>query len=635
MITRAAFPRVATATVLLLGLVACERDLSLLQPAPFPADGLVFDETFGAGLSFQAFGGSKTDALDLDTNERFRGRASLRVTVPSPGDPSGGYAGGAFVANVPRNLTGFNAITFWARASQPATLNVVGIGNDNTGTSQFTAEVQNGIQLSTSWTRYIVPIPDPSVLDQEAGMFYFAEGAEGTQGYTFWLDDVRFETVSTLANVRPTIPTRTVNDALGSTVQVTGATVTVDAAGTDVVVQAAPSYFTWSSSDESVATVSPGGLVSLVGGGTATITARLGGVPAQGAFTVAVAAPPAVAAPTPDEDPAEVISLFSDVYDDVQVDTWSAVWDQADVEDIQIAGDNVKKYSNLVFAGIEFTSQQVDATDRTTLHMDLWTQDASDFRVKLVDFGADGAFGGGDDSEYELVLNAGTTPGIQVGAWNSLDIPLSAFVGLTRRANLAQMILLASSPTIYIDNVYFHGTVVAPPTVPLVAAPVPTLPAERVISLFSNAYTNVPVDTWSTVWDNADLEETQVAGDDVKKYTNLVFAGIETIATPVDASAMTHFHLDFWTPDPTGPPAEFRVKLVDLGANGVFGGGDDVEHEVVLTSSSVPAIGTGSWVSLDIPLADFTGLATRGAIGQIILSGAPNTVYLDNVYFRN
>ena len=105
-------------------------------------------------------------------------------------------------------------------------------------------------------------------------------------------------------------------------------------------------------------------------------------------------------------------------------------------------------------------------------------------------------------------------------------------------------------------------------------------------------------------------------------------------SAPVDASEMTHFHMDLWTPDATADPAAFKVKLVDFGADGAYDGGDDVEHELTFTAATTPALETGTWVSLDIPLSDFTGLTTRGAIAQLIISGDPNTVYVDNIYFR-
>ena len=63
---------------------------------------------------------------------------------------------------------------------------------------------------------------------------------------------------------------------------------------------------------------------------------------------------------------------------------------------------------------------------------------------------------------------------------------------------------------------------------PTSAAPTPTSLSANVISLFSNAYTNVNVDTWRTVWSNATLEEILIQGNETKKYSNLDFVGIET-----------------------------------------------------------------------------------------------------------
>ena len=110
-----------------------------------------------------------------------------------------------------------------------------------------------------------------------------------------------------------------------------------------------------------------------------------------------------------------------------------------------------------------------------------------------------------------------------------------------------------------------------------------------------------------------------------------MFAGIEFTSTRFNATAMTHFSMDVWTPDATAAPAAFRIKLVDFGANGAFGGGDDVEHELTLTGSSTPALATGSWVTLDIPLTRFAGLVTKGNLAQLIISGDPKTVFVDNV----
>jgi hypothetical protein len=338
------------------------------------------------------------------------------------------------------------------------------------------------------------------------------------------------------------------------------------------------------------------------------------------------AAEPTVAAPTPTEPAASVISLFSDAYANVPVDTWLTPWSSATLEDITIQGNPTKKYSALDFAGIETVANQVNATDMTHFHIDVWSANFTFFGVKLVDFGADGAFGGGDDVEHQVNFN---TPA--QGQWVSLDIPLSDFTGLTTRANIAQYILVGQptgTNTIFVDNVYFYEGG-SEPLEPATAAPTPTVPAANVISLFSDAYANVPVDTWRTSWSSAVLEDITIQGNPTKKYSQLDFVGIETVANQIDATGMKYFHIDVWSADFTF----FGVKLVDFGADGAFGGGDDVEHQV---NFDAPA--QGQWNTYDILLSDFTGLTTREHIAQYILVGQPtgtNTVFVDNVYFYN
>lgn len=602
----------------------------MLDPAPFPPEAAVFIDGFGPGVQFSAFGGSKVDALDIEQDLVYEGTAALKFTIPAPSDPSGSYAGGVFYSTGPRDLSQFDALTFWARASTAATLNTVGIGNDNAGNLLYAATMDN-LPLSTRWTKFALPLPLPAKLTEERGLFLMAEGSEFPIGYDIWFDNVQFERLGTIVNPRAEIATQSVSGEVGGTLSVGGTRVTFDVNGTDRTVTAAPAYFTFASSNSGVATVAPDGSVQLIGRGTATITASLGSTPASGEVTVNVSVPPNAPPPTPEVPAEDVISLFSDAYAAVHVDTWSAVWDQADVEDVRIGGNAAKKYTNLNYAGIEFTSQPVDASAMTELHVDLWTNDASAFRIKLVDFGANGVFGGGDDTEHEITLNEGSMPPIKTGEWNVLDIPLSAFAGLASRGNLAQMIISGSSPTVYLDNVFFYKTVAPEPAEP---APTPTHSADKVVSLFSDAYDDATVDTWSASWDQADVEDVQIGGNTTKKYTNLVFAGIEFTSSTIDASEMTHFRMDFWTPDATGDPAAFRIKLVDFGAGGVFGGGDDTEHELTLTAATDPALATGQWVSFDIPLSAFTGLTNRGHLAQLIISGDPNTVFIDNVYLR-
>jgi hypothetical protein len=200
-----------------------------------------------------------------------------------------------------------------------------------------------------------------------------------------------------------------------------------------------------------------GDSIRALGQGTAVITAHsMTYGPATGSITVNVTAPPATAAATPTLPADRVISLFSDAYPNVPVDTWSATWDQANVADYPIGADHTKVYTSLGYAGIEFVSHTIDASAMSRFHMDVWVPAGSPFKVKLVDFGANGQYGGDDDSESELAFDAGSTPPLVNGAWVGLDLPLADFTGLASRAHLAQLILSGGTPTVFVDNIYFH-----------------------------------------------------------------------------------------------------------------------------------------------------------------------------------
>lgn len=438
-----------------LAVSGCDRDSGTLEPAKAPTDPIVFNDDFGSNVDFQAFMGSDYYALTIDATEKHDGIASLKVVVPPPDQ----WVGGAFTTGIPRDLTGYDALTFWAKSSEPTTLNVTGLGNDNTGTSKYTAEWSD-IALTTEWAYYVIPIPLPEKLSLEGGLFFFAEAPEDADGHTIWFDQVIFRATGIVSDPRPAVDTQDMNTFIGGTVNVTGTETVFDVGGTDQTIVHMPGYFTFASSADTVVSTA-GGTIRAVGAGSAVITAALGATPATGQVNVTVAPAPTVPAPTPTVPSADVISLFSDVYDDITVDTWSADWpDMADVTDFEIAGNDVKAYTNLVYAGIEFTSVLVDATSMTHFSIDVWVpEDVTYFRVKLVDFGEDGIYGGAPDSEKELTFTAVTPIAIVPGSWATLDIPLADFMGpsgLTSREHLAQLIISGGNITAFVDNVYFH-----------------------------------------------------------------------------------------------------------------------------------------------------------------------------------
>jgi len=707
----------------------------------------VFTENYAHGVSFLPFGGSN-NALTVDTAESHSGSASLRIAVPAAG-----YTGGALNAAGPPNPSLYNAVTFWAKASKAATLNVTGFGNDAMGGAGFAAE-SAGIPLTTAWVKHIIPIPALEKLTANVGLFHFAEGAD-EGAYTIWLDDIQYENLT--STDLGSVTSASVNWApfdveIGKSQALTATGSVTYTLPSVVLSNVSLRYFALTSSAPAVATVTANGLVSGVSLGTANLTAQLGTLNIPGAGVVTVIAPivPTTAPPRPTVAADKVISLLSKAYTNVGVDTWGTSWSNdgagANLTPLTIGGDDVKKYTQLKYVGIEFTgSNMINASSMTYLHLDIWTPNITDFHVKIVDFGANGVYDqNGDDTAVEVAVNATTTPALTgLKQWVSLDIPMASFAAMNKQ-HLAQLLFVSTTPygagTVYVDNVYFHNSayidsvpptvvisdnvsgdtatgpvkftftfsedigtsftdsdvvvtgvaggtvgtltkesnlvyslVVTPatsttgtinvsvaagafsdlannasidsatasqaydtnlPTAPIVAPTRPTVPAANVISLLSDAYSNHAVDSWRAPWGGATvLTDVMVGADHVKKYTSLDFVGIQTETSMVDASSMKFVHLDVWTPDVT----VFKLKLVDFGANGHWDGtgvADDVESELTFNSTSTPALVTGSWVSLDIPLSSFTSLTTRAHLAQYVLSTVGGgTVFIDNFYF--
>ena len=334
---------------------------------------------------------------------------------------------------------------------------------------------------------------------------------------------------------------------------------------------------------------------------------------------------PTMGAAAPMYPDTSVVSLFSDVYTDVTVDTWRTGWSAADFSSTSIDGDSMHLYNNLDAVGIETVgANSLDITDMDHINLDIWTPNATTFKIKLVDFGADNGYDGGDDSEHEIAFENPTT-----GTWVNYHIDLADFTNLTGKTSISQIILSAApagSAKVYIDNVFFSKE----PTesVPITAAADPTDAQADVISLFSGVYTDITVDTWRTDWSKATLEDAQVDGNDVKKYTMLDFVGIEATGdNSIDASNMEHITFDAWTPNAT----TYRIKLVDFGADNGYDGGDDSEHQIAF---EMPA--TETWTNHKIALDSFVNLTSRANISQLIFSALPTaevTLYLDNIYF--
>lgn len=323
-----------------------------------------------------------------------------------------------------------------------------------------------------------------------------------------------------------------------------------------------------------------------------------------------------VPAPTPNKLPESVISLFSNAYTNVPVDTWRTDWSQADLEETDIDGNDVKKYSNLNYVGILTESNQIDATGMTHFRTDIYSLDAETFKVKLVDFGPNGVYdGGGDDVEHEVVFDD-----IAQGEWVTLDIPLEDFTGLTTRAHISQLIYAAApagETTVLVDNVFFYDDSVQVPTSPVIAAPTPIQVQENVKSIFSDKYSDpAGVDYFPNWGQSTTYEMVSINGDAAIKYANANYEGIN-ISEEIDASAFEYVHIDVWSGDYSSIPFFIISK--------------SGEESVTLN------LQPNQWNSFIIPLSEFTSQGLDiSDVYQFKFDVQPDnggTFYIDNLYF--
>ena len=442
--------------------VGCEREVSDdVAFASYPKNADIFIDGFSGGLDYLPFGGSVLNAFTVDKEIKYKGSASMRFDVPNVGDPAGAYAGAIFPDFTGRDLSGYDALTFWAKGTIPGTINEIGFGNDF-GENKFMVTMPN-LQLTTNWRKYTIPIPDPDKLTLEKGMFWYAEGPENGYGYTFWIDELKFEKLGTIAQPKPAIfngVDLVQQTFTGIDIIIKGTQTFNLESGINQTVLAAPSYFTFSSSDVDVARVSELGVVTVLRAGTAKITATLGGVKAKGSLTIESSGS-FVLAPIPTRNPSKVTSIFSDTYTNVPVDFFNGYWQPYQTTqsaDFVAEGNHILNYTDFNFVGNQFANPTVDASIKSNIHINMYIPGVvpanMDFLITIVDFGADKAEGGGDDTRQQVFFNKAIW---KANTWITLEFPIT----MTNKSSIGQIIYeninFSSLRNFYLDNIYFYS----------------------------------------------------------------------------------------------------------------------------------------------------------------------------------
>lgn len=411
---------------------------------------------------------------------------------------------------------------------------------------------------------------------------------------------------------------------------------------------------------------------------------------------------PMTNAPVPTQAAANVISVYSDSYTNIATN-YNPFWGQSGsvnttFEAVSGSGNNVMVYANFNYQGTELTTANAAAME--FLHIDIWTSTATSIRVSPINNGT---------GAVEFLVNVP----LVTGGWSSVDIPKSAFTGMTWDSVFQLKFdgqAGVTPSTIYLDNIYFWKTVVDPtadatlsdlkvngttvagfspatttysvnfpqsspvPQItlatttnasatrvitqastlpgtatvlvtaqngtstktytvnytvsgPSVAAPNPPgRPAADVISLFSNAYANIPVSAWSASWDDSSISDLQVAGNDIKKIDFVNFLGVQ-LANYADVSQMTHFHMDYFI--------DTGVDLVGKVINPKWSNHAAQAGETSAFLLNHLPTTTGSWVSIDVPISAFDNPPQiRNSLYQFLITSNVGTVYVDNIYFH-
>lgn len=423
---------VCAALALMPLLSSCERDIDTDQLATAPKIAVVFVDGFAAGLEFQAWGNPTN--LSTDTDNKYGGTTSLRISVPDPHDFLGSWAGGTFYTEAGRDLTGYNCLTFWAKASVGASIEV-GIGNY--GDAEYVVGMNN-VKIDSNWRRFIIPIPNPAKLTCEKGLFYYAAGAVNGAGYTIWIDDVKFEYIGTLAHTA--IKSRKMAGFPSGDFKIDNLECTVNLPnGINQLLNVSSAYFTFDSSNPEVATVE-GNMVTFHGGkGQAVLTPR----EATGSITITDVYD---FAPVPEYPEADVISIFSDTYPDAVISTFNNYWGyQTTTDDMITAGkERIIHYGDFNFVGIVF-QEDIDCSAMNHMHMDVLLMSETDGSTVFTV--TPHSHSGAESYQGRATL--------ETGKWVSIEVPLDPAVN-----PLHELVLSRGDGCTYtdilVDNIFFY-----------------------------------------------------------------------------------------------------------------------------------------------------------------------------------
>lgn len=169
---------------------------------------------------------------------------------------------------------------------------------------------------------------------------------------------------------------------------------------------------------------------------------------------------------------------------------------------------------------------------------------------------------------------------------------------------------------------------------PSIAAPTPPArPTADVVSIYSDAYTNIAVTDFDAGWcGGAATTQVQIAGNNtLKKNTGIVCQGIDFQTNRQDLTSFTRLHFDFYITDTDLVGDVFNLKLVNF--NG--GSAETSALEVNINGGSLPQLVANQWVTVDVPITALGGVIANSLARNDIAQIGITTANVDNVWYDN
>ena len=473
--------------------ISCEKELTdeAYEKAIGVSEdgGVIFDDAFTGGLDYHPYENSFSEGVfEITQDVKYSGTSSMQLNIPSN---DLGYAGAAFIIDdgggMSRDFTNYDVFTFWAKASTPTIVDQVGYGQAYDDGYSDNQNSLTDLLISGVWKKYAMVIPDPSLLTSEKGGFWFSDSVTSsnpayettptqlTSGVTLWFDDIQFEKNSYTTYAQYNI----VSGEDVAVVLNSGSTYQIDGFGGLGVTEIPTDYdpeviivnttlidldianYTFSSSNESIATVDDSGLITVVGdtpGQTVTISASYLGREATGSVTITIT-----------DENIPTLSIFSDEHGSTGVDPFNLFWCEwqttlGGVEEVS-EGENVLNYTQFNYVAFDIAGDNLNIGDANVLHIDVYVEDTSTL-TSGIGLTFEDSFG--DQTVYTVPASDLTSDG-----WVTLEIPINSFSnpsvflsssfnwmmfseGSGRKPSECSDEISVQGETVSFDNIYFY-----------------------------------------------------------------------------------------------------------------------------------------------------------------------------------